>query len=316
VIQLLKSVGSARSELNLYDRILVADTWRLLGDPAKATAILTELVDHVAVDPTDRGTIVSAAGVLALGAALERENPRWTRLARHVAAARQGTSWGDTLTTSAAVRGLAAVMSASRQKQIPVVVRADGQQVGVLTGKKSERVDLKVDTAPTISFHPAEPGSGDYYAIKLRGYLVEPPKNPAKPVGRIRSRVFVLQPKRREISADERGRVEVPHGKTLQIQIDVDLQQPISHARLGIPRPCGVELVRAPRSFDGVVATEQHDDALHFFVEHWNEGRHQLDFLVRAEVTGTISSPLPELVPMYDSMPPTAVFGPTQWTVR
>jgi hypothetical protein len=65
-----------------------------------------------------------------------------------------------------------------------------------------------------------------------------------------------------------------------------------------------------------VVATEQRDDGLHFFVEHWDKGHHQLDFLVRAEVSGTIAAPLPELVPMYDNTPPAAVFGPNQWTVR
>jgi hypothetical protein len=294
----------------------MAETWWLLGEPAKATTILAELVDRVGVDPGNHSTIVVAAGVLAVGAAVEPRHPRWVPLARHLVAARRGTSWGDTLTTSAAVRGLAAVMRAPRKERIPVAVRADGKQIGVLTGEKGETIDLKVDHVPTIRLEPAEPGSGDFYAVRLRGHLVAPPENSADPVAQIRSRIFVLQPKRRELAPDESGRVEVPHGKTLQIQIEVDLQQPVSHARLGVPRPCGVELVRAPRTSDGVAATEQRDDAMHFFVEHWDKGRHQLDFLVRAEVAGAIAAPLPELVPMYDSTPPVAVWGPRKWNVR
>jgi len=77
-----------------------------------------------------------------------------------------------------------------------------------------------------------------------------------------------------------------------------------------------VELVRAPRPAAGVVATEQRDDALHFFVDRWEKGIHRVGFLVRAEVSGNVSVPVPELVPMYDDTQATAVFAPTGWAVN
>ncbi len=80
--------------------------------------------------------------------------------------------------------------------------------------------------------------------------------------------------------------------------------------------PCGMELIRPPKTGQGIVATEGRDEALHFFIDHWPAGTHRIDFLVRAELDGTVSVPMPELVPMYDDPLPTAVYTASQWVVR
>ena len=61
---------------------------------------------------------------------------------------------------------------------------------------------------------------------------------------------------------------------------------------------------------------EKRDDAIHFFVDHWEAGTHRVRFLVKPEISGMISSPLPELVPMYSDSCPTEVIAPSHWIVK
>jgi uncharacterized protein YfaS (alpha-2-macroglobulin family) len=316
VEDLLKRVERENEALTTLDRILLADTWRLLGYESKARAMLPDLINEVAIDRRDRYSVVTAASLLALGTKLEPDAPRWPQLARQLVAARRGTGWGDTLTNAAVVRGLAGVMRESLDQPIPVLVKIDGRQMGVLKGNETPRIDLQVDHLPKISLQPAKPGSSDFYAVRLKGYLESPPEPPARPTVTLRTRVFVLRPKHHAAPVDASGRVEVPRGATLQVQIEAELARAVSHTRLTLPRPCGVELVRSPRHSAGVVATEERDESLNFFIEHWDRGTHRIEFLVRAEVAGTVASPLPELVPMYDDTPSTAAFGPTVWSVQ
>ena len=299
------------------DAILLADTWRLLGGEDRARKGLRRLSGRVSPKPGDRPSIVAAAALLRLGAALEPDNPRWPALALELVAVRRGPAWGDTLTNSAAVRGLAALLRPASDEAAPVTVLVDGRKIGVLDEEHGWRIDARVARAGEITLKPGKRGSGDFYSLRLEGYFTKAPANPPKPAVTLRTRVAALRPERRELPpVDASGRIAIPRGVTLQIEVEAVLTRPVAHARLTIPRPCGVELVRPPRPAQGVVATEQRDEALHFFIERWEKGTHRLSFLARAEVSGTVAAPPPQLAPMYDDPLPTAVFAPRVWIIK
>jgi len=313
----LRSIEDSDVSLGAIDRILLADVWRMLAADEWATKILAELSDQVRPVRGDRGTIVATGALLEVGVAIAPDDDRWPRLARQLVLARQAASWGDTLTNAAAVRGLAAVLATTKkQEAVPVVVRVDGERVGVLGRADGNTINLQRPHVGVVTLHPARPGSGDFYGIRLEGYLERPPANPRDPAVTLRSRVFRLQPERQELMPGATGRLRVPRGVTLEVLAEVELKRAISHARLTIPRPCGMELVRPPKTGQGIVATEQRDEALHFFIDHWLAGTHRINFLVRAELDGTVSVPVAELVPMYDDPLPVAVHAASEWVVQ
>jgi hypothetical protein len=304
------------------DRILLADARRLLGGSCDAR-LIASLSGLVAPKTGDRQSIFAAAAMLELGAQLEPKDPRWPLLARQLIAVRSGNDWGDTLTTSAAVRGIAAVLVAPPSHELPVTVRVDGRQVGVLTSANGNRIELEVSRVGMVTLDcgtcgapRSGPASDDFYTVRAEGFTDAPPPAPADPAVALRTRVFRLQQRKEELTPDAGNRMAVPRGATLEIQLEVELQQAVSHARLTLPRPCGLELVRAPRLENGLVAIESRDDAVHFFIDQWRPGKHQIAFPARAEVAGTISAPAPELVPMYGDSLPTAVAGAATWIVQ
>jgi len=300
----------------LLDRILLADAWRRLGNSHPGESLLVFLGETVGPEPGNRQSIVVTAGLLQLAAELQSKEARWQELARELVSARRGTSWGDTLTNSAAVRGLAAMLAASRgEEEVPVVVQVDGRRVGVLTGEQGNAIVLKRDGVKRIALYPGLGGSGDSYSVRVEGYLEHPPKSPSEPMVTLRTRVFHVQPQREEAAVDRSGRIAVRRGVTLEVLVDVELTRPVSHVRLTVPRPCGVELLRPPQVGSGVVASEERDNAMHFFIEHWEPGSRQIRFPVRAEVSGTVFAPQPEFVPMYADSLPTAVSAPVQWVI-
>jgi len=316
--ELLAQLGSIEKNggpPRLLGQILLADAYRPLGDKRKARSKLYSLQRCVRVEDGNRETVFVAAALLELGAALDSQNPRWQRLARRLVAVRTGSGWGDTLTGSAAVRGLAAVIDVPTANEIPVTVSVDGRKVGRLTRATGNSIRLKGADIKRISLHPAKSGCGDFYSVRLQGRLSHPPSNAARPKVIIRTHVLRLRPRRQEVVTDASGTIRLPRGKTLEVQLQAQLARPISHACLTVPRPCGVELVRGVKAADGVVAVEQRDNAFHFFIERWEKGTHQMCFLVRAEVAGTVSSPPPELELMYTDSLPTAVHAPTRWVV-
>lgn len=216
-----------------------------------------------------------------------------------------------------AVRGLAAVLASVRgEEKVPVTVLVDGQRVGMLGMDEGNELSLSRTHADQIELEPAQAGSHEHYSIRLEGYLARPPENPVDPAVKIRTQAFLMRPTRTELRSDVAGRLRVPRGATIELITHVGLSEPVSHARLTIPRPCGFELVSSPKFVDGIVAVEQRDDAVHYFIDHWEEGVHALRLIARAEISGTVSTPQPEFVPMYADTPPTAVFAPVEWVVK
>ena len=296
------------------DRVLLADAWRLLGDRAVALAGIEEITGQTAPRADDRQSIIAAAGVLELGAALAPRDPRWQQLARQIVSERQGRGWGDTLTTSAAVGGLSAVLAAPPVEETPVAVVLDGRKIGELSAGKCHRIECRTALVGTVEFQPIAGRCHDFYAIDVQGRFDEQPP-PSDPKVIIRTRVFETDPSRRERTPDASGRLSLARGRTYELRLEVDLKQDLSHARLTFPRPCGVELVRLPPREGGVVNIDGRDDAVHFFIDHWTAGRHAIVFPVRAEVAGVVLSPPPELSPMYADNLPTTTVGPRQIVV-
>jgi hypothetical protein len=312
----LTRIDGRRPLSPLLDRVLLCDTWRLLGDRPRAAAELERLAQNALPKRGDGASICATAALVELGAALEPRDARWRLLARQLISARTGSGWGDTLCNSAAVRGLAAVLAAPRAGESPVVVRIDGRQVGALTAARGNRIELKLPRIGVLTLHPAMPLCEDFYEVRVEGFTASPPAAAAAPQATLRTRVFQLQPARRELAPSASGRLALAPAVTYEMQIEVELRQPVSHARLTLPRPCGMELVRLPKRTGGVAAVEARDDALHFFIDRWEAGRQTILFPIRVELTGTISAPPPELVPMYGDSLPTSATGATEWVVR
>ena len=126
----------------------------------------------------DRQSIIAAAAILELGAALQPQDPRWQELARQIVAARQGCGWGDTLTTSAAVRGLSAVLAAPPAKETPVAVFVDGRQIGELSAARGNQIQFQADRVDAVVFELVGPRCRDFYTIEVQGRLDAPPPAP------------------------------------------------------------------------------------------------------------------------------------------
>ena len=343
----------------LLDRVLLADTWRLLDNRSEALAGLNALLPSPSgrgaggePQADDRQSIIAAASLLELGAALEPKDRRWGLLARQIVAQRQGTGWGDTLTTSAAVRGLSAVLTPPA-RETPVTVFLDGRKVGELTAAQGNRLQLQVDRVGDLVLQPAAGSCPDFYTIEVQARCVPSPSTPSgrevgalltspsgrgagalltSPSGRgaggegdplspaspsaplvtLHTRLMQSEPSPGEVLPDASNRLSIIRGRTYELRLEVELKQAVSHARLTLPRPCGVELVRLPPRNGGLVCIDARDDAVHFFIERWEAGRHAIVFPIRAEVGGVVLSPPPELAPMYGDSLPTVAIGPRQ----
>ncbi len=313
----LEGPGKAAAHLTPLDRVLLADTMRLLGDRADRGTALWGGPRGTLPSPKrgDRKSIVLAANALRVGAAVAPDDPRWPRLARRLVDARSGSGWGDTLTTAAAVRGLASTIGSQRQESVPVAVFLDGRKVGQLPTELGSALEAKLDGPKRAVIVPECGGSPDFFVVRVEGHLSEPAPPPVNPMASVRTRVFRLRPEWAELKADGSGKLSAPLGEPLEVVVELTLRRPIAHALLTVPRPCGVEMIRGPDRGGQIVATEERDDALHFFAAKWSEGTHRFSFLVRAEVAGTVSVPPPQLVPMYDDPLPTAADYPSCWVV-
>jgi|GEM_PF-2609504 len=316
-----------RAKRSLLTRILTAHAWLLLGESAKAGETIDELAGKVDLAKLSRPRVQEAAALLELGQAVRPQDPRWTRLADQLVNLRRGTGWGDTLTTSAAVRGLSTLVKSPEKNDAPVAVLVQGREAGLLT-RQSPKLLLSLAGGEAVTLRPA-PGCPDRFTGRLTGRLVEHDKQPAQPPADVdavlRTHVSTQVPPLTNdagewlptpaIPRDARGRLPVPLGTTVELRCVVDLRKAVSHARLTIPRPCGVELVRSSR-FDGQAGAEERDDAFHFFIERWPAGQYEIRLLVRAEVAGTIAAPAPQLEPMYADALNTWVEAPLEWRVE
>ncbi len=318
--------AEGRADKSLLSRILTAHAWLLLGEPDKASKGLDEFAGKVDLSKLSRPRIQEAAALLELGRAIRPEDPRWLRLADQLVHLRRGTCWGDTLTTSAAVRGLSTLIKPTEKNAASVAVLVQGREAGQLT-RESPKLLLSLAGGETVLLRPAA-GCPDRFSGRLTGCLVERLKQTDKPAAdadavmriQVSTQVPALINDAGEvlpspaIAPDAGGRLPIPLGATVELSCIVELKKEAYHTRLTIPRPCGVELVRAPW-FRGQAGAEERDDAFHFFIEHWPAGRHEVRLLVRAEVAGTVAAPAPQLEPMYADALNTWSQAPREWNI-
>jgi hypothetical protein len=318
VLAALPATALGEEPFGSRDAALRADALRLLGKRDEALDALAKVggVDSVA---GNRAAALTVATILEAGAALTPADARWAGIGRELVAKRKGDTWGDTLVTAAAVRGLSALILAGREEIGAVSVLVDGREVARLVPPRNSaaRIALREELlgAKVVELRPERPGADAFWSARLEGFLPEAPPQPENPSATLRCRVFRLLPTRTEIEPDEGGVLTVKRGTTLEVRMECELSLPMTCGIISFPRPCGVELVKPPKLGEGIVAFEQRDDGIHFFADSWGRGKHTVRFLVRAEAAGTVFAPQPEMRPMYGNSVPILVRSPTRWVV-
>lgn len=319
ILAILPKTDVNGKPLSTRDALLRADTLRLLGKQREALNELNLITDAFGKVGLNRASLLSAATLLEIGTALDANRPLWQKIAREIVLMRKGSHWGDTLVNAAAVRGLTAVLAAEKNAVSPVNVLIDKKVLMSLTAKENERVSAAFETelipGKEITLRPERTETGGFWSARLEGYLKKTPPPPANPVAGVTLQVARLRPAKVAITPDAQNILTVKRGETLELSLVCTLESSLSYLRLSLPRPCGIELLQPPRIRDGVVAFEQRDDGLHFFINAWEKGRHVVKFRVRAEVVGTVFAPLPELAPMYGDLVPVAISAPTGWRI-
>jgi alpha-2-macroglobulin len=308
-----------KGKLKSSDLLLRADILRLLGRKEQAAAEFKKAVGGMKLNVSTRQGAIAAGRLLEIGAALDPDGSNWSLIACSLVKARKGNGWGDTQATAAAVRGLAAVLDTLEGNPAKVDVLIDGRKVGTITPRKGARRRLvltrRLDGAREVSLR-VRSGGGGFWSAELTGTTAEPPQPPRNPVVNLKVRYFRKGGRRGEIKPDRNGNLKVKLGETIEMVLECDLKRALSFLRVSIPRPCGVEILRAPKLERGLSAFEERDDGLHFFIGQWKAGKHQLRIAVRAEAAGKIFAPYPELSPMYGEAVPTAVDAATEWAVE
>jgi hypothetical protein len=323
--QLKTLLPAAEKDLSLpRDHVLRADTYRLLGMPEKAKSLFREACTRVSPSLRDRSTIMAMASLLETGEALEPGNAESLELARRLIALRRGPQWNDTQTTATVVRGLSALIDDKPFKLAPVDLLVDGQNLARLTptteGATKIVLTSELAGAQTVTLRPSGAISADcFWSAWVSVHGVDPLTVPEDTAGTVTCRIFPGGPDEQEILPDASGTLRVRCGETLRIRLTCETRRPLDHLRVSLPRPCGVELIRTPKPGDPgkpkeFVAFEEHDDAFHFFFERC-ERRIEVDFLVRPQVSGRVSSPPPEMEPMYSDPVTVKVSAPCVWQI-
>ena len=310
---LLKSTFSQNTSLCLSDRILTADTHRLLGNMDEATRIFKEVRKEFKKQTVG---IKETAQYLKCAVELLPDNPDSFEIGKELLRRRKGSSWGDTLTNAAVVNALIGMIQHGTKIDAAADVFLNKRRVGriELTGEGRSTLQLKngVDAAGHLRIVPQKKNSQVYWSVQWRAFTDAAIPQPENPDAFIASRFSLLIPERKEITPED-GILRVGRGKTIEVVLDCRLNKPMSYLRISFPRPCGVELIRAPHE---ISACTQRDDGIHFFVEHWDKGTHPIRFLVRAEAEGRVFAPLPELSPMYGSNINVKRSGPRIWAIE
>lgn len=300
---------------------LAANAYLALGQRGKAKECLEQAVNKFQLSKPSRKHVLTAASLLEAGKELDPRNPRWLIMSRKLVKMRRGPAWSDTLVSAAAVRGLSTMLTDSASERIDMQVLLDGQVAASLSPRPNECVSISLHKELTgarqVVLRPSKRLKSDaFWSASLEGYLIHTPRQPADPDTTLSLKVSEVRPKDKEIEVATDGVLSVERGQTLKIKLMAHCSHAATALRLSVPRPCGVEMIRAPHLVKGIVAWEQRDDAFHFFVDDWKAGKHEIEFLVRAEVAGRVFAPWPELASMYGQPLTVKVEAPTEWVVR
>ena len=318
ILAQLPSRAADGKPLTNRDAALRIDTLRLAGQKDQALVELNQIVPGFQLAAA-RADILAAATLLEAGVALDPVNPAWQGMARRLIALRRGAGWTDTLTSAAAVRGLASLLVAVPETPGVVDILADDKVIASASIERGRSTSISLSSeisgARRIFIRPRDAAVSGFWSARLEAVLVDRPPAPANPVSSLACRFARILPQRVDIPAAQ-DRLAVRRAQTIEVRMDCELSQPIDYFRVSFRKPAGVELVRPPKLESGIVAYEDRDDAVHLFVDSWPPGRHTVAFLVRAEIAGQLFAPPPELQPMYDNPLPITLDAPGLWEVE
>ena len=300
------------------DAALRIDTLRLAGQKDQALVELNQILPGFQLSSA-RPDILAAATFLEAGAALDPARPAWQGLARRLIALRRGAGWSDTLTSAAAVRGLASLLAAVPEAPGAVDILAGDKVIASASIERGRSTTItlasEISAARRVSIRPRDAAVSGFWSARLEAVLADRPPAPANPAGSLACRFARILPQRADLPAAG-DRLTVKRAQTIEVRLECELSGPMDHFRVSFRKPAGVELVRPPKLAAGLVAFEDRDDALHLFVNSWSAGKHTITFLVRPEIAGQLFAPPPELEPMYDDAPPITLDAPGLWEVQ
>ena len=157
---------------------------------------------------------------------------------------RSGNGWGDTLTTSAAVRGLAAVLAAPPAGNRPSPFRSTAAGWASLRPPRGNRIELKLPRVGTVDARSRRSCP--------RGLLPSPRRGPCRraagrPSRCPRDAAHAAVPVAAVAAGSDAGCLRPagsPAARRTRCEIEVELKQAGFARPVTLPRPCGVELVR------------------------------------------------------------------------
>ena len=264
---------------------------------------------------------------LAAGSTIEPGHPKLIELSQKLIGFRTGSDWGDTRSTASAVQGLSALLKRHDSKtDVRVTLLGDGKQLAsVVASAASPASSLiavsgkEIDGIKKYSLSVAGDPSNLFWSLKasaLKNQPLELSENAKLSAPRVSQTVFRIRPERERLAVDDRNILTVRRGEPLEVHITIKLSEPMTAPALVWHRPCGVEVLR-PHKDNGstIVHFETTDTDAIFFAQEFAPGVRVIKFIVRAESSGDVFAPLPELKSMYDATNETIATGPTRWKI-
>ena len=291
----------------LRDRCLAARLLVAAGDATAAQTALPELLRACRPRRGERESLLAAAEVLILSAAIDRDEKTCAALARDLLAARandgDGTSWGDTYVTALVVRALVLQPLVRRAAPVQVLVERLGQGAVTLTADQPRLDWTAADAA--VGKAPIRLTTTGSTTCRLRVEWVGPAR---QRVGADTARIALDLPGRRAAAPFTATR-----GEAVTMTWVVRVARDVDHACLSIPLPAGVTVLDG--KCPGAVSTGMIADGWCAYLTRLPAGEHRVVLRVVAAFSGDLACPPPRLWPMYGDDPGTITTTPARWIV-
>ena len=301
-LQRLLSGGAPLRDRCQAARLLVA-----AGDAIAAQTALPELLRACRPRRGERESLLAAAEVLILSAAIDRDEKTCAALARDLLAARgndgDGTSWGDTYVTALVVRALVLQPLVRRAAPVQVLVERLGQGAVTLTADQP-RLDWTVADA-AMGKAPIRLTTTGSTTCRLR---VEWIGRARQRVGSDTARIALDLPGKRAAAPFTATR-----GEAVTVTWVVRVLRDVDHACLSIPLPAGVKVLNG--NCPGAVSTGMIADGWCAYLTRLPAGEHRVELRLVAAFSGDLACPPPRLWPMYGDDPGTITTTPARWIV-
>lgn len=290
----------------LRDRCQAARLLIAAGDTSTATTALPGLLRACRPRRGDRESLLAAAEVLILSAAIDRDEKACAVLARDLLAARandgDGTTWGDTYVTALVVRALVLQPMARAAAPIRLQVERPGQAAFALTADQPHLDWTAADVAARTPIRLTTTGSA---TCRVRVEWIGPAR---QRLGSDTARITLDPPGRRAAAVFNATR-----GEAVTMTWVVRVLRDVDHACLSIPLPTGVTVLDG--KCPGSVAIGMIADGWCAYLTRLPAGEHRVELRVVANFAGDLACPPPRLWPMYGDDPGTITTTPGRWVV-